>query len=58
MRKDKKLVIVLPADDAELTLQKTYNEIPFDIVIDVILIDDCSKDKRVEESKANVVLLV
>ncbi len=40
MIKDKKLVIVLPAYNAELTLQKTYNEIPFDIVDDVILVDD------------------
>ncbi|MBK6275320.1 MAG: glycosyltransferase family 2 protein [Saprospirales bacterium] len=52
MIKDKKLVIVLPAYNAELTLQKTYNEIPFDIVDDVILVDDCSKDNTVEVAKA------
>ena len=40
----KKLVIVLPAYNAELTLQKTYNEIPFDIVDEVVLVDDKSSD--------------
>ena len=40
----KKLIIVLPAYNAELTLQKTYNEIPFDIVDEVVLVDDKSSD--------------
>ncbi len=40
----KKLVIVLPAYNAALTLQKTYNEIPFDIVDEVVLVDDKSSD--------------
>src|ERR1700722_12826600 len=44
----KKLVIVLPAYNAALTLEKTYNEIPFDIVDDVILVDDNSSDKTIE----------
>lgn len=45
---DKKLVVVLPAYNAEKTLEKTYNEIPFDIVDDVVLVDDASKDKTFE----------
>ncbi|MFP4012455.1 MAG: glycosyltransferase family 2 protein [Chitinispirillaceae bacterium] len=40
----KKVVVVLPAYNAELTLEKTYNEIPFEIVDEVILVDDASKD--------------
>lgn len=40
----KKVVVVLPAYNAGLTLEKTYQEIPFDIVDDVILCDDASKD--------------
>jgi glycosyltransferase involved in cell wall biosynthesis len=44
----KKLVIVLPAYNAALTLKRTYQEIPFDIVDDVILVDDNSNDKTVE----------
>lgn len=38
----------MPAYNAERTLEKTYNEIPFDIVDDVILTDDYSSDQTVE----------
>jgi glycosyltransferase involved in cell wall biosynthesis len=44
----KKLVIVLPAYNAALTLQKTYGEIPFNIVDEVVLVDDNSSDRTVE----------
>jgi glycosyltransferase involved in cell wall biosynthesis len=47
----KKLVIVLPAYNAGKTLEKTYQEIPFDIVDDVILVDDCSKDDTIDVAK-------
>lgn len=43
----KKLVVVLPAYNAALTLEKTYREIPFDIVDEVVLVDDKSKDETV-----------
>jgi len=46
-----KIVVVLPAYNAEYTLQKTYNEIPFDIVDEVILVDDKSTDQTYEMSK-------
>lgn len=45
MYNGKKVIVVLPAYNAELTLSKTFNEIPFDLVDDVILCDDASKDK-------------
>ncbi|GAB4447209.1 MAG: glycosyltransferase family 2 protein [Bacteroidia bacterium] len=48
---NKKIVVVLPAYNAELTLEKTYNEIPFDIVDEVVLVDDCSKDNTIEVAK-------
>jgi glycosyltransferase involved in cell wall biosynthesis len=48
MIQGKKIVVVLPAYNAALTLKKTYDEIPFDIVDDVVLVDDCSKDNTVE----------
>lgn len=48
MIKNKKVVIVLPAYNAALTLEKTYNEIPFEIVDEVVLVDDNSKDNTVE----------
>lgn len=44
----KKIIVVMPAYNAELTLKRTYDEIPFDIVDDVIVTDDHSSDKTVE----------
>src|SRR5690554_586895 len=44
----KKVVVVLPAYNASKTLEKTYREIDFQIVDDVILVDDLSKDDTVE----------
>lgn len=44
----KKLVVVLPAYNASQTLEKTYAEIPFDIVDEVVLVDDASKDGTYE----------
>jgi len=51
MIKGKKLAIVLPAYNASATLEKTYNEIPFDLVDEVILVDDNSKDSTLEKAK-------
>ncbi len=48
MYKNKKVVVVLPAYNAALTLQKTYDEIPFHLVDEVILCDDASKDNTVD----------
>ncbi len=45
---NKRIAVVLPAYNAAKTLQKTYNEIPFDIVDDVILVDDLSKDETIQ----------
>lgn len=50
MIKNKKIVVVLPAYNAEKTLEQTYNEIPFDIVDEVVLVDDASKDSTFEEA--------
>ena len=46
----KRLVIVLPAYNAEKTLEQTYGEIPFDIVDEVVLVDDLSRDNTVEKA--------
>ena len=51
MINNKKVVVVLPAYNAEHTLEKTYNEIPFDIVDEVVLVDDASSDKTVVVAK-------
>ncbi len=52
MIKDKKLVIVLPAYNAEKTLRQTYSEIPFDIVDEVVLVDDASHDDTLATAKS------
>ncbi len=47
----KKVCVVMPAYNAEKTLQKTYDEIPKDIVDEIILTDDASKDKTADVAK-------
>lgn len=51
MVKGKKVVVVMPAYNAALTLKKTYDEINFDIVDEVVLVDDNSTDNTVEVAK-------
>ena len=52
MYNGKKVAVVLPAYNAANTLEITYKEIPLDIVDEVILVDDASKDNTVEVGKA------
>lgn len=52
MLNGKKIVIVLPAYKAAKTIERTYKEIPFDIVDDVVLVDDNSPDETVQVGKA------
>ena len=51
MLNGKKICVVLPAYNAASTLEKTYNEIPFDIVDDLVLVDDASSDETSEKGK-------
>jgi glycosyltransferase involved in cell wall biosynthesis len=51
MINQKKITVVLPAYNAEQTLERTYNEIPFDIVDEVILVDDKSNDNTIIKAK-------
>jgi glycosyltransferase involved in cell wall biosynthesis len=48
---DKTITVVLPAFNAEKTLEQTYREIPFDIVDNVILVDDLSHDSTIEKAR-------
>lgn len=48
---NKKIVVVLPAYNASKTLENTFKEIPFDIVDEVIFVDDASTDNTVEVAK-------
>src|SRR5208282_2581830 len=47
----KRIAVVLPAYNAGRTLRRTYAEIPHDIVDDVILTDDASRDDTVEVAR-------
>jgi len=51
MLNNKKIIVVLPAYNAAKTLQKTVEEIPFDVVDEVIITDDCSNDNTIEVAK-------
>jgi glycosyltransferase involved in cell wall biosynthesis len=51
MLNGKKIVVVLPAYNAEQTLRQTYNEIPHEIVDETILVDDASQDMTVKVAK-------
>ena len=52
MYKGKKVIVVMPAYNAAKTLEKTYKEIPFPLVDEVILCDDASKDETKHLAKA------
>jgi glycosyltransferase involved in cell wall biosynthesis len=43
-----KVVVVMPAYNAAKTLERTYNDLPKDVVDKVILVDDVSQDETVE----------
>jgi glycosyltransferase involved in cell wall biosynthesis len=51
MIRDKKVVVVLPAYNAAKTLRATYNEIDFNIVDEVILVDDKSRDETIHVAR-------
>ena len=51
MLNNQKIIVVLPAYNAALTLEKTFNEIPLAIVDDVLLVDDFSTDNTLEVAK-------
>lgn len=51
MLNGKKIVVVLPAYNAAKTLETTYREIPLDVVDDVLLVDDASRDDTPEVAR-------
>lgn len=52
MVRGKKVVVVMPAYNAEKTLRQTLDEVPFDVVDEVVLVDDGSRDATVELAKS------
>lgn len=51
MLNNKKIVVVLPAYNASRTLEQTYREIPMDLVDDVVLVDDHSRDDTADVAR-------
>lgn len=51
MIEGKKIVVVMPAYNAEFTLEKTYREIPHGLVDEVVIVDDGSSDRTVAEAQ-------
>ena len=49
---EKKIIAAMPAYNAELTLEKTYRDIPKGVVDEVILCDDSSKDRTIDIAKS------
>lgn len=47
MLNGKKVVVVMPAYNASRTLRQTYDEVPFEVVDEVLLVDDASSDETV-----------
>jgi glycosyltransferase involved in cell wall biosynthesis len=52
MLHEKRVIVVMPAYNAERTLRKTYGEIPKDVVDEVILVDDQSQDSTTEIARS------
>ncbi|TVR84549.1 MAG: glycosyltransferase family 2 protein, partial [Chitinophagaceae bacterium] len=48
MLKGKRIVVVLPAFNASQTLEKTYRDIPHEIVDELVLVDDASADNTID----------
>ena len=51
MMQGKKIVVVMPAYNAEKTLRQTVAEIDRSIVDEIVLVDDCSKDRTIQVAK-------
>jgi glycosyltransferase involved in cell wall biosynthesis len=47
-----RVIVIMPAFNAEKTLEKTFQDIPKDSVDEVLLGDDCSKDRTVEIARS------
>lgn len=46
-----KIIVVMPAYYAEKTVKQTYDDLPLDLISEVILVDDASRDKTVQAAK-------
>jgi glycosyltransferase involved in cell wall biosynthesis len=49
--RQKKVIVVMPAYNAEKTLRRTLDDIPRDFVDEILLVDDHSRDRTVEVAR-------
>jgi glycosyltransferase involved in cell wall biosynthesis len=52
MAKQDRVIVVMPAYNAEATLERTYNDLPKGSFDEVIVVDDCSKDNTVQVAES------
>ena len=52
MINNKRVIVVMPAYNASKTLEDTYREIPMELVDEVVVVDDCSKDDTAEKARS------
>jgi glycosyltransferase involved in cell wall biosynthesis len=45
---NEKVIVIMPAYNAARTLERTYNDLPHDVIDHIILVDDVSQDETVE----------
>lgn len=50
-KKKPKIIVVMPAYNAQKTVKATFDDLPKDLISEVILVDDASKDNTVEQAK-------
>jgi len=51
MIEDPRVIVVMPAYNAEATVEATVRDIPTSVVDEIILVDDCSRDRTVEVAR-------
>src|SRR5689334_387448 len=51
MIEGRRLIVVMPAYNASRTLRRTYDELPHEIVDEVIVVDDSSRDDTIEQAR-------
>lgn len=51
MLNGKKIIVVMPAYNAAQTLEETFLELPFDVVDEVVLVDDASTDETIDVAR-------
>ena len=51
MNDGSRIIVTMPAYYAEATLEKTYRDIPEELGVEVLVVDDASQDNTVEVAR-------